>query len=110
MINSVFSKDSQNEINTIMDGIKILLRQQKELDEKLTEQKNRLYELVGLNEMTTSEKITTDRWQVSFMVKNDYLKFNQKQFEQEQPKLFEQYKTQKANGSRYLDMSKSKEI
>ena len=110
MINSVFSKDSQNEINTIMDDIKKLTKQQKELEQKIQEKKEVLYKLVGLQDMTTSEKITTDRWQVSFMVKDDYLKFNQKQFEQDKPKLYLEYLTQTCKGSRYLDYSKCKEI
>ena len=110
MINSTFSKENQNDINTIMDTIKSITRQQKELDDKLTEQKNLLYELVGLDSMDESEKITTDRWSVSFMVKHEGLKFDSKKFQKEQPKLYEEYKTQITAGSKYLDYSKCKEI
>ena len=110
MKNSTFSKENQTEINNIMDAIKVLTREKDEKENQLNEFKQKLYDLVGLDSMDESEKITTDRWAVSFMVKHKGLKFDSKKFQKEQPKLYEEYKTQVTAGSKYLDYSKCKEI
>ena len=110
MQNSKLDKNSQQLVNETMDTLKKLMRQQNELESKIAEEKQKLYNLVGLDTMVDSEKIETDRWSVMFTIRKEGLQFDKDKFKKENEALYEQYKTKKTAGSRYVDLSKSKEI